>query len=88
MDDTSNLLKHVNYVFSDDILNTLDAFIDCDLNVSETARRLGVHRNTLTYRFEQFERYTGLDPTKFSNVVKIKNWVVVTRSILNCAKNS
>lgn len=50
--------------------------------------RLGVHRNTLTYRFEQFERYTGLDPTKFSNAVKIKNWVVVTRSILNCAKNS
>lgn len=88
MDNISNLSKHVNYVFSDDILDTLDLFMNCNLNVSETARQLGVHRNTLIYRFEQFEKYTGLDPTEFSNAVKIKNWVVVTRSILNCAKNS
>lgn len=39
------------------LLHTLEIFLDCGGNASETARVLGIHRNTLTYRIKQIEAY-------------------------------
>lgn len=37
------------------LLQTLEAFLDCGGNAAETARRLTIHRNTLAYRLKQIE---------------------------------
>ena len=39
------------------LLHTLEVFLDCGGNASETARVLQIHRNTLTYRIKQIEAY-------------------------------
>ncbi|MGD0622424.1 MAG: sugar diacid recognition domain-containing protein [Thermacetogeniaceae bacterium] len=47
------------------LVNTLRVFLDCNLCVNETAKKLYVHRNTLTYRLNQIKKITGLDPRNF-----------------------
>ncbi len=42
-------------------LFTIQKFFENNLNVSETSRKLFVHRNTLVYRLEKIKRLTGLD---------------------------
>ncbi len=37
------------------LLYTLEIFLDCGGNAAETARVLGIHRNTLAYRLKQIE---------------------------------
>jgi len=39
------------------LLQTLEVYLDCGNNASETSRLLGIHRNTLTYRLKQIEAY-------------------------------
>jgi PucR C-terminal helix-turn-helix domain/GGDEF-like domain len=45
---------------------TISVFTDCSLNVKQTARRLGVHTNTVYFRLNQIKRLTGIDPRTFS----------------------
>ena len=52
---------------SEDVLvRTIRAFAACSLNVKETARRLGVHTNTVYFRLNQIKKRTGADPRTFS----------------------
>ena len=44
-----------------ELVQTLDAFFACHGNMSQTAARLHIHRNTLTYRIEQIAAITQLD---------------------------
>jgi purine catabolism regulator len=44
-----------------ELVQTLDAFFACHGNLSQTAARLHIHRNTLTYRLEQIANITQLD---------------------------
>ncbi len=44
-----------------ELVQTLDAFFACHGNLSATAARLHIHRNTLTYRLEQIANITQLD---------------------------
>ena len=46
-------------------LLTINKFFENNLNVSETARKLFVHRNTLVYRLEKIKKLTGLDLREF-----------------------
>ncbi len=60
-------------VFSDeDMLGTAESFLKNNLNVSETARKLYMHRNTLTYRLDKIERATGLDIRNFSDAITFR----------------
>lgn len=43
---------------------TLTAFFDSDYNQIAAARRLGIHRNTVTYRLTGVATLTGLDPMR------------------------
>ena len=43
-----------------------------NLNVSETARQLFVHRNTLVYRLEKLQKSTGLDIRVFDDALTFK----------------
>jgi len=56
----------------DDTLETIHAFFDNNLNVSETSRKLFVHRNTLVYRIEKIKKITGLDLREFDNAITFK----------------
>ncbi len=44
-----------------ELVDTLDAFFFCHGNLSQTAVRLHIHRNTLTYRLERIAAITRLD---------------------------
>ena len=48
---------------------TIRKFFDNDLNISETARQLYLHRNTLVYRLERFEKAVGLDIRRFDDAM-------------------
>ena len=55
-----------------EILFTIQKFFENNLNVSETARKLFVHRNTLVYRLEKIKRITGLDLREFEDAIVFK----------------
>lgn len=44
-----------------DLVQTLEGFFACHGNSSQTANRLHIHRNTLTYRLERIAEITQLD---------------------------
>ena len=56
----------------DETLTTINKFFENNLNVSETARQLFVHRNTLVYRIEKLEASTGLDIRTFEDALTFK----------------
>ena len=59
-------------VFSEENLVTIQKFFENNLNISETARQLFVHRNTLVYRLERLEKEIGLDIRKFEDAMTFK----------------
>jgi len=56
----------------DDALETINKFFENNLNVSETSRKLYVHRNTLVYRIEKIKKITGLDLREFDDAIVFK----------------
>jgi len=62
-------------------LMTIQAFFDNNLNVSETSRKLFVHRNTLVYRLEKIKKLTGLDLREFDHAITFKVALMVKKYI-------
>lgn len=60
-------------------LAIINKFFDNNLNVSETARELFVHRNTLVYRLEKLQKQSGLDIRKFEDALTFKIALMVSR---------
>lgn len=58
-------------------LFTIQKFFENNLNVSETSRKLFVHRNTLVYRLEKIKKLTGLDLREFDNAIVLKTALMV-----------
>ena len=58
--------------FDEETLATINKFFENNLNVSETARQLFVHRNTLVYRLEKIQKTTGLDIRNFDDALTFK----------------
>lgn len=59
-------------VFNEEISTTIQKFFDNNLNISETARQLYVHRNTLVYRLERLQKVIGLDIRKFDDAMTFR----------------
>lgn len=59
-------------LFNDEMLQTIEMFFRKDLNLSDTARQLYIHRNTLVYRLDKVQRQTGLDLRTFDDAVTFK----------------
>ena len=55
-----------------DKIACFDMFFRKDLNLSDTARQLFIHRNTLVYRLDKVQRQTGLDLRHFDDAVTFK----------------
>ncbi len=60
-------------------LFTIQRFFENNLNVSETSRKLFVHRNTLVYRLEKIKKITGLDLREFDHAIVFKIALMVNR---------
>ena len=60
-------------------LFTINKFFENNLNVSETSRKLFVHRNTLVYRLEKIKKLTGLDLRQFDHAIVFKVALMVRR---------
>lgn len=58
--------------FDEETLSTVSHFFENNLNISETARQLYVHRNTLVYRLEKIQKTTGLDVRVFDDALTFK----------------
>ncbi|MBW4463227.1 MAG: helix-turn-helix domain-containing protein [Nodosilinea sp. WJT8-NPBG4] len=55
-----------------ELINTLKVFFSENCAPITTAKRLCIHRNTLTYRLEKITSLTGLDPRRFDEAVQIR----------------
>lgn len=69
------ILSSFNAGFSkldEDMIKTIEIFFKLDLNLSEAAKGLYVHRNTLIYRLDKIQKYTGYDIRKFNDAALFK----------------
>ena len=64
-------------------LFTIDSFFENSLNVSETSRKLFVHRNTLVYRLEKIKKITGLDLREFDHAIIFKVALMVKKYLVS-----
>ena len=63
----------------EDTIETINKFFENNLNVSETSRKLYVHRNTLVYRLEKIKKLTGLDLREFDHAIVFKVAMMVKK---------
>jgi len=56
---------------------TLETFFDNDLNLTETAEQMGIHRNTVIYRLNQITKVLGADPRIFEQAMSIKVALII-----------
>ncbi|MDR6998499.1 sugar diacid recognition domain-containing protein [Neobacillus niacini] len=56
--------QHVNFPT---LSSTFITYCKCNMNISETARSLFLHRNSLVYRLEKISELTSLDITNFEH---------------------
>lgn len=69
-------------IFSDkEMTVTAEEFLDNSLNVSETARKLYLHRNTLIYRLDKIEKETGLNIRKFSDAITFRLITILLKTL-------
>lgn len=64
-------------------LFTIQKFFENSLNVSETSRKLFVHRNTLVYRLEKIKKITGLDLREFEDAIVFKVALMVKKYLMS-----
>ncbi len=85
-EDTSNGFHHMMFnrktarLFNDEMIHTIEKFFENSLNLSETARQLYIHRNTLVYRLDKVQRIIGLDLRAFDDAVTFKLMMLLGKS--------
>ena len=80
--------RRTSRLFSEEILSTIEMFFRKDLNLSDTARQLYIHRNTLVYRLDKVQRQVGLDLRKFDDAVTFKMLLEMKKCAANKAKKT
>ncbi|NEW09551.1 PucR family transcriptional regulator [Paenibacillus sp. SYP-B3998] len=66
------VLRGTDHALDSETVTTLEHFFALDCNVSETAKKLYIHRNTLLYRLDKFKNETGLDVRTFNHAVLVR----------------
>ncbi|MFJ6414578.1 PucR family transcriptional regulator [Terribacillus saccharophilus] len=62
---THHILQGLNK--DEELLRTVRMFLSCNQNLTLTAKKLYIHRNSLNYRLEKLTEKTGLDIRKFQD---------------------
>ncbi|MFS0752252.1 PucR family transcriptional regulator [Oceanobacillus sp. 1P07AA] len=59
--------------FSEDIevLETIQTFIESNLNLTEASKKLYMHRNSIQYRLDKFHESTGIDVKQFEQAITV-----------------
>ena len=65
--------------FDEESLVTISRFFENSLNVSETSRKLFIHRNTLVYRLDKLQKATGLDLRVFEDAITFRIALMVVK---------
>jgi len=73
--------EDIRKLLSDEIVLTIQKFFENSLNLSETARQLYIHRNTLVYRLDKIQKVTGLDLRNFDDAVTFKIMMMIGRNL-------
>lgn len=69
-------------IFDDkEMINTAEEFFENSLNVSETARKLYLHRNTLNYRLDKIEKSTGLNIRKIADAITFRMITIILKLV-------
>ncbi|MDS9472460.1 CdaR family transcriptional regulator [Sporosarcina pasteurii] len=68
-----------NYIDDEETTKMIKAFVSCNLNVSETAKKLHMHRNSLQYRLERFYENTDLDIRQFHHAMTAYLALLISR---------
>jgi carbohydrate diacid regulator len=68
-----------------ELMFTIHKFFENSLNISETSRKLFVHRNTLVYRIDKIKRITGLDLRDFEDAIVFKVALMVSKYLKESA---
>lgn len=55
-----------------DLVQSVDALFENNLNLSETSKKTFLHRNTLLYRLDKIKKLTGFDLKNFSDAMSFK----------------
>jgi carbohydrate diacid regulator len=63
-----------------DLLETLHVLFECDHNLTKTAEKLYIHRNTLAYRLENIHQLLKLNP-KSGNDITILNVLTILQKL-------
>ena len=66
-----------------EMLESIELFFQCNLNISVAARELYVHRNTLVYRIEKFNKVSGYNLSEFHDAALVQFILMVRRKIAN-----
>ncbi|MBP0979677.1 MAG: helix-turn-helix domain-containing protein [Oscillospiraceae bacterium] len=66
-------------ILDHETLYTVQKFFENNLNISETARKLFIHRNTLVYRLDKIAKITGLDLRIFDQAITFKVAMMVKK---------
>ena len=66
-------------VMDSETIYTIQKFFENNLNVSETSRKLFVHRNTLVYRLDKIKKLTGIDLREFDDAITFKVAMMVNK---------
>ena len=75
---------HIPEILEDEeAMTTIGKFFENNLNISETARQLYVHRNTLVYRLERIEKAIGLDIRRFDDAMTFRIAMMVLAHVKN-----
>lgn len=66
------VVNRTDLLLEPEIITTLETFFAMNCNVSDTAKQLFIHRNTLLYRLDKLKQDTGLDVRLFRDAVLVK----------------
>lgn len=59
------------YINDEETLKMIETFLQSNLNISETAKVLHMHRNSLQYRLDRFFEKTGIDVRQFHHAMTV-----------------
>ncbi len=70
--------ENIQLILNDaELMKTIFAFFENNLNTSVTSSKTFMHRNTLNYRLDKVKKLTGLNLKLFEHAVVFKNLIII-----------
>lgn len=62
------------------LLETLEVFFEFNLSITETADKMGIHRNTVIYRLNKLNEVLDLDPRIINEAIMIQSALIIKKT--------